>query len=48
MNKLRQLLRLHSGGKGTKAIASLLGMSRTAVKKYLSVLKNRAWNPNKH
>lgn len=38
MNKLRQLLRLHSQGNGTKAIASLLGMSRTTLKKYLSRL----------
>ena len=39
MQKLRQLLRLHSQGNGSKAIASYLGMSRTTVKKYLSRLK---------
>lgn len=39
MQKLRHLLRLHSQGKSTKAIASLLGMSRTTVKKYLSRFK---------
>lgn len=38
MNKLRQILRLHSQGKGTKTIATLLKMSRTTVKKYLSRL----------
>ena len=45
MNKLRQLLRLHSQGKGTKAIASLLGMSRTTVKKYLSRFKESGMEP---
>jgi len=39
MNKLRQLLRLHRQGKRTRAIASLLGMSCTTVKKYLSRFK---------
>ena len=39
MQKLRQSFRLHSQGKGSKAIASYLGMSRTTVKKYLSRLK---------
>lgn len=40
MQKLRQLLRLHSQGKGTKAIGSYLSMSRTTVKKYLSRFKS--------
>lgn len=40
MNKLRQVLRLHSQGKGTKSIASFLSMSRTTVKKYLSRFKD--------
>lgn len=39
MQKLRQLIRLHSQEKGTRAIASALSMSRTTVKKYLSRLK---------
>jgi len=39
MNKLRQVLRLHSQERGTKAIGNLLKMSRTTVKKYLSLFK---------
>ena len=39
MNKLRQLLRLYSQGKGSKSIATLLCMSRTTVKKYLTRIK---------
>lgn len=39
MQKLRQLIRLHSQGKGTKAIAGFMSMSRTTVKKYLHRLK---------
>lgn len=48
MNKLRQLLRPHSQVKGTKAIASLLGMSRTTVKKYLSRFKESSMVSNKY
>lgn len=40
MHKLRQLLRLHSQGKGTKAIGNYLSISRTTVKKYLTRLKS--------
>lgn len=39
MQKLRQLIRLYSQGKGTKAIAGFMSMSRTTVKKYLGRLK---------
>ncbi len=39
MQKLRQLIRLHSQGKGTKAIAGFMSMSHTTVKKYLHRLK---------
>lgn len=35
MTKIRQILRSHAQGKGTKSISSMLGISRTTVKKYL-------------
>lgn len=37
MLKLRQVIRLYSQGKGTKAIASMLCISRNTVKKYLQI-----------
>ncbi|MFR9165946.1 MAG: helix-turn-helix domain-containing protein [Dysgonomonas sp.] len=37
MQKLRQLIRLYSQGKGTKAIAGFMSISRTTVKKYLQL-----------
>lgn len=40
MQKLKQVLRLYSQGKGTKAISSLLNLSRTTVKKYLLRFKD--------
>lgn len=39
MQKLKQVLRLYSQGKGTKAISSLQHLSRTTVKKYLTRFK---------
>jgi transposase len=37
MQKLRQVIRLYGQGKGTKAINSMLGVSRNTVKKYLQI-----------
>lgn len=37
MQKLKQVIRLYGQGKGTKAINSMLGVSRNTVKKYLQV-----------
>lgn len=39
MQKLKQVLRLYSQGKGTKAISNLQHLSRTTVKKYLTRFK---------
>lgn len=39
MQKLHQILRLRSQGKGIRNISSLLGVSRNTVKKYLSALE---------
>lgn len=39
MQKLRQILRLRSQGKGVRNISGLLGVSRNTVKKYLSALE---------
>lgn len=37
MQKLRQVLRFYSQGKGTKSIGYIVGLSRNTVKKYLQV-----------
>lgn len=37
MQKLRQVLRFYSQGKGTKTISSIVGISRNTVKKYLQI-----------
>lgn len=37
MQKLRQILRFYSQGKGTKTISSIVGISRNTVKKYLQI-----------
>jgi transposase len=37
MQKLRQVIRLYGQGKGTKAINSMLGVSRNTIKKYLHI-----------
>lgn len=37
MNKIRQVLRCYASGKGTKAISSMLNISRNTVKKYLQI-----------
>lgn len=39
MQRMRQVLRLRSQGKGIKTIGSLLGVSRNTVKKYLTRLE---------
>ena len=35
MSKIRQLLRLHTQGKGKRSISELTGISRNSVKKYI-------------
>lgn len=35
MQKLRQVLRFYSQGKGTKSIGYIVGLSRSTIKKYL-------------
>ena len=37
MQKLRQVIRLHCQGKGSKTINSMLGVSRNTIKKYLHI-----------
>ncbi|MFV0310372.1 MAG: helix-turn-helix domain-containing protein, partial [Dysgonomonas sp.] len=37
MLKLRQVIRLYNQGKGTKAIAGMLFISRNTIKKYLHI-----------
>lgn len=37
MNKIRQVLRCYSSGKGTKTISSMLNVSRNTVKKHLQI-----------
>lgn len=37
MQNIRQVLRFHAQGKGTKSIGSLLNISRNTVKKYLQL-----------
>lgn len=37
MLKLRQVIRLYHQGKGTKAIAGMLFISRNTIKKYLHI-----------
>ena len=37
MQKLRQVIRLHGQGKGTKSINRIVGLSRNTVKKYLQI-----------
>jgi transposase len=37
MQKLRQVIRLHVQGKGSKTISSMLGVSRNTIKKYLHI-----------
>jgi transposase len=37
MQKLRQVIRLHGQGKGTKSINRIVGLSRTTIKKYLHI-----------
>lgn len=37
MQKLRQVLRFYSQGKGTKTISSIVGIARNTVKKYLQI-----------
>jgi len=37
MQKLRQIIRLYGQGKGSKSISSMLGVSRTTIKKYLQI-----------
>lgn len=39
MSKLRQILRLHAQGKGTKEIGTLTGIARNTVKKYIAKYK---------
>ncbi|KAA6307855.1 hypothetical protein EZS27_040472, partial [termite gut metagenome] len=35
MSKIRQILRCYAQGKGSKAISSMLSVSRNTIKKYL-------------
>jgi len=37
MQKLRQIIRFYGQGKGSKSISSMLGVSRTTIKKYLQI-----------
>jgi len=37
MTKIRQVLRCHAAGKGSKSISRMLGMSRTTIKKYIHI-----------
>jgi len=37
MQKLRQVIRLHAQGKGSKTISHMLGLSRNTVKKYVQI-----------
>ena len=43
MQKLRQVLRFYSQGKGTKTISSIVGISRNTVKKYLQIFHTFIW-----